>query len=134
MDVWTINNYLYLYLLRDLQGVLSFDHFTQTVFPCHLLHYHMQLKIMYSYQQTVLCVTGVCALPKEIGRCRAAWPRYYYNPASSQCEKFIYGGCRGNANNFHSQEACMEYCKPEPADDPDQDEREKWYKSVLGFI
>jgi len=26
--------------------------------------------------------------------------RYYFNRATQQCEKFMYGGCFGNENNF----------------------------------
>ena len=42
----------------------------------------------------------VCKLPKVVGPCRARFPRYFYNSATGDCEKFFYGGCRGNANNF----------------------------------
>ena len=34
--------------------------------------------------------------------------RYYHN--NGKCEQFIYGGCRGNANNFGSQEDCEARC------------------------
>ena len=34
--------------------------------------------------------------------------RYYHN--NGKCEQFIYGGCRGNANNFASLEACEARC------------------------
>ena len=32
-------------------------------------------------------------------------PRFYHN--AGKCEQFIYGGCRGNENNFASLEACQ---------------------------
>nr|Q9TWG0.1 RecName: Full=KappaPI-actitoxin-Avd3b; Short=KappaPI-AITX-Avd3b; AltName: Full=Kunitz-type serine protease inhibitor kalicludine-1; Short=AsKC1 [Anemonia sulcata]AAB35413.1 kalicludine 1, AsKC1 [Anemonia sulcata=sea anemones, toxin, Peptide, 58 aa] [Anemonia sulcata] len=51
-----------------------------------------------------------CLLPMDVGRCRASHPRYYYNSSSKRCEKFIYGGCRGNANNFHTLEECEKVC------------------------
>lgn len=34
----------------------------------------------------------ICKLPAKTGPCRAHMPRYFYNPTSSSCEKFIYGG------------------------------------------
>ena len=43
---------------------------------------------------------SVCNLPKVVGRCRAAFRRYYFDSASGHCKLFIYGGCGGNANNF----------------------------------
>jgi hypothetical protein len=54
---------------------------------------------------------NICLLPKVIGRCRALILRYYYNPKTRSCEKFYYGGCGGNANNFETQEACEKTCK-----------------------
>ena len=52
----------------------------------------------------------VCELPPSPGPCRAAFRRYFYNSTSEQCEQFIYGGCRGNANNFETQESCIAGC------------------------
>ncbi|XP_067122223.1 papilin-like [Centruroides vittatus] len=51
-----------------------------------------------------------CHLKPEPGMCLAYMPRYYYNAKTRKCEKFIYGGCGGNANNFESQEACESKC------------------------
>jgi len=51
-----------------------------------------------------------CTLPMDGGPCRALKPRYYHN--NGKCEQFIYGGCRGNANNFASLEACEARCVP----------------------
>lgn len=39
---------------------------------------------------------SVCNLPKEIGRCKAAMFRTYYNAQTKKCEEFIYGGCGSN--------------------------------------
>nr|ABO31437.1 venom protease inhibitor precursor [Oxyuranus scutellatus] len=51
-----------------------------------------------------------CHLPPNPGPCRAAIPRFYYNPHSKQCEKFIYGGCHGNANSFKTPDECNYTC------------------------
>lgn len=42
----------------------------------------------------------VCEQPKIVGPCEAEFPRYYFNRQTEKCEKFTYGGCQGNENNF----------------------------------
>ncbi|XP_068732690.1 papilin-like isoform X2 [Montipora capricornis] len=56
----------------------------------------------------------ICGLPSETGPCRAYFPRYLYNKTSEKCEKFIYGGCAGNSNNFPTLELCQEKCQEMP--------------------
>uniref|UniRef100_A0A670ZTE7 BPTI/Kunitz inhibitor domain-containing protein n=1 Tax=Pseudonaja textilis TaxID=8673 RepID=A0A670ZTE7_PSETE len=55
-------------------------------------------------------VTEFCHLPAEPGPCRAKITRFYYNSDSKQCEKFIYGGCQGNANRFRTYDECHRTC------------------------
>ena len=45
-------------------------------------------------------VNPVCQLPMEAGPCYALMPRFFFNFETRRCEQFIYGGCRGNKNNF----------------------------------
>ena len=54
-----------------------------------------------------------CLLPKVTGRCKAANRRFYFNKETSKCEKFIYGGCGGNANNFGTMADCQKHCSTE---------------------
>ncbi|XP_067000204.2 kappaPI-actitoxin-Avd3c [Anabrus simplex] len=54
----------------------------------------------------------LCLLPYDVGPCRAGMPRYYYNAATNICERFTYGGCRGNENNFRTPKECVETCMP----------------------
>lgn len=51
-----------------------------------------------------------CRLPAKVGLCRAAFPKFYYNSTSMSCERFTYGGCDGNGNNFDTKEKCEETC------------------------
>ncbi|KAJ8253121.1 hypothetical protein GJAV_G00209350 [Gymnothorax javanicus] len=56
-----------------------------------------------------------CHLDDEPGPCRGLVPRYFFNRSSGECERFFYGGCFGNANNFRSREQCQARChKREP--------------------
>lgn len=45
-----------------------------------------------------------------MGRCRAAFQRWWYNRRTNQCERFIYGGCGGNQNNFETRDECERQC------------------------
>ena len=49
-------------------------------------------------------------MPKVVGECLASFPRYFYNQETNRCELFIYGGCRGNGNNFADINECEEKC------------------------
>eukprot|EP00105_Crassostrea_gigas_P046160 XP_019930308.1 PREDICTED: eppin-like isoform X1 [Crassostrea gigas] len=51
-----------------------------------------------------------CYLPKVVGPCRAGFRRWWYNRRTKKCEKFMYGGCGGNGNNFRTKRQC-ERCK-----------------------
>ncbi|CAL1266706.1 unnamed protein product [Larinioides sclopetarius] len=55
-----------------------------------------------------------CQLEKEVGPCRASLTRYFYNYRTRQCEKFKYGGCRGNKNNFKTIDECQVICGGDP--------------------
>jgi hypothetical protein len=57
-------------------------------------------------------VISMCSLASEPGPCKAALPRWSYRPATGECERFVYGGCGGNANNFETREACLRSCAP----------------------
>ncbi|KAL8179836.1 UNVERIFIED_CONTAM: hypothetical protein K2H54_073377 [Gekko kuhli] len=52
----------------------------------------------------------ICRLPVNRGRCRDHKVRYFYNHTKKTCEKFIYRGCRGNRNRFHTLEECHSNC------------------------
>ncbi|KAM6454643.1 BPTI/Kunitz domain-containing protein-like [Liasis olivaceus] len=63
----------------------------------------------------------ICRLPKEEGDCTEYQPRWFYNWTAGTCERFNYGGCGGNENNFEIFQLCLSRCtRPErcllPAD------------------
>ncbi|XP_016318283.1 kunitz-type protease inhibitor 1b [Sinocyclocheilus anshuiensis] len=69
-----------------------------------------------SAQVTLLVLTPEqserhCLAPKKVGPCRGSFPRWHYNAASSKCEKFIFGGCKENNNNYLSEQECLNACK-----------------------
>nr|XP_020666286.1 tissue factor pathway inhibitor [Pogona vitticeps] len=52
-----------------------------------------------------------CLLENDPGVCRGLITRYFYNRESLKCEKFLYGGCLGNQNNFRSLKECQDTCQ-----------------------
>lgn len=52
----------------------------------------------------------ICNFEPDVGACRGSYKRFYYNPTKQYCETFEYGGCRGNQNNFLTNEICMSIC------------------------
>ncbi|GCB78354.1 hypothetical protein scyTo_0019396 [Scyliorhinus torazame] len=51
-----------------------------------------------------------CYAVAETGKCRAAFPRWYYDPRTQSCNRFTYGGCGGNKNNYEDHNACLDRC------------------------
>lgn len=51
-----------------------------------------------------------CLTPMKVGPCRGSFPRWHFNAASGVCEKFMFGGCKPNDNNYVSQQECSEAC------------------------
>lgn len=52
-----------------------------------------------------------CLLPSAHGSCTDWAAHWYFIASVGQCNRFWYGGCHGNANNFVSEEECMSSCR-----------------------
>ncbi|GBL77947.1 Kunitz-type U1-aranetoxin-Av1a [Araneus ventricosus] len=53
---------------------------------------------------------GRCTLPADKGPCDAILTRYYYDKDTKACVEFLYGGCKGNRNNFKQKDECEKAC------------------------
>jgi hypothetical protein len=58
----------------------------------------------------IFIVAALCQSEKEVGPCRGYYPRWYFDPLSEECQQFVFGGCRGNRNNFEGKEECEKTC------------------------
>ena len=63
-------------------------------------------------QSLTWCISSKdpCSESKKEGPCKAAIDRYYFNSETKKCEKFKWGGCYANGNNFQSKDSCTEIC------------------------
>ncbi|KAG6465617.1 hypothetical protein O3G_MSEX015268 [Manduca sexta] len=52
----------------------------------------------------------LCTLPAAIGDCADYRERWYYDTREKSCQRFYYGGCAGNGNNFATQAECEGRC------------------------
>ncbi|RVE55288.1 hypothetical protein evm_000186 [Chilo suppressalis] len=50
-----------------------------------------------------------CLQPVDPGPCKVYTPRFAYS-RDGGCQRFIYGGCKGNDNNFETYEECERAC------------------------
>ncbi|XP_071834612.1 uncharacterized protein [Apostichopus japonicus] len=62
----------------------------------------------YQNRRRVECEQEPCTLPLKPGKCRAHFERWSFQ--NDECIPFIYGGCKGNANNFATEEECLLTC------------------------
>ncbi|XP_041429226.1 papilin isoform X2 [Xenopus laevis] len=53
----------------------------------------------------------ICLLPSATGPCADWSTRWYFVPEVGKCNRFWYGSCHGNKNNFATEEECMSSCR-----------------------
>ncbi|XP_067860582.1 tissue factor pathway inhibitor 2 isoform X2 [Heptranchias perlo] len=94
-----------------------YNRYTQTCEPFQYggckgnLNNFETLKLCSSHCQGIKKVPKTCRLEADTGPCRASFTRYFYNFTTGQCERFSYGGCYGNDNNFRNMFSCHQKCE-----------------------
>lgn len=66
--------------------------------------------VYYRFLISVCTEPEICHLKPDGGLCRAHFDKYYFDPENNKCDTFVYGGCKGNQNNFETEEECLEFC------------------------
>ncbi|XP_060752252.1 protein AMBP [Tachysurus vachellii] len=56
-----------------------------------------------------------CKGVPDPGPCFGMLHRYHYNSSIMTCQRFDYGGCMGNQNNFLTEKECLQTCRTEAA-------------------
>uniref|UniRef100_A0A8C7NLK0 BPTI/Kunitz inhibitor domain-containing protein n=1 Tax=Oncorhynchus mykiss TaxID=8022 RepID=A0A8C7NLK0_ONCMY len=51
-----------------------------------------------------------CFFKQDKGGCENYTLKWYFDTTQSECSRFWYGGCGGNANRFETQETCEGLC------------------------
>lgn len=49
-------------------------------------------------QATFTYLGNPCEMKKDVGKCKAKKPMFYFDAKTSLCKLFFFGGCGGNAN------------------------------------
>ncbi|XP_039603436.1 low-density lipoprotein receptor-related protein 11 isoform X1 [Polypterus senegalus] len=58
-------------------------------------------------------LADLCMALPDTGPCKGIFSRWYFDASSGKCQHFIYGGCKGNQNNFLQEIDCISRCVKE---------------------
>ncbi|XP_042298355.1 low-density lipoprotein receptor-related protein 11 isoform X2 [Sceloporus undulatus] len=61
-------------------------------------------------KQTAGFIPEQCLMRPDAGPCNGHFPRWHFDEFSGTCIHFIYGGCKGNENNFLQESDCLTGC------------------------
>ncbi len=65
---------------------------------------------LFPMEENVKDLKERCRLKPDSGPCKAIFWRYFFNPETQKCEKFVYGGCEGTVP-FETKEECVALCE-----------------------
>ena len=80
---------------------ISFSYDGRSIFRCINIIF-----LLFLYKD----LTAYCLSAPNKGPCKARNPRFYFDHEDNKCKKFIYGGCKGNKNNYQTKDDCIETC------------------------
>ncbi|CAH0556809.1 unnamed protein product [Brassicogethes aeneus] len=93
--------------------------FDKDLGACRLLEYGgcPGNKNRFSTEQECLSSCGIvnkddekCSLPLMRGPCGGNFTKWYFDKNDQKCKKFLYGGCKGNYNQFEDKVDCESDC------------------------
>ncbi|KAM4600729.1 collagen alpha-6(VI) chain-like isoform 2-T2 [Polymixia lowei] len=61
-------------------------------------------------EQSHVPTKDVCLLAQDVGGCHNYTMKWFFDTEQSECSRFWFGGCGGNANRFETQEQCENLC------------------------
>ncbi|KAH0622379.1 hypothetical protein JD844_024637 [Phrynosoma platyrhinos] len=61
-------------------------------------------------KQTTGFIPEQCLMSPDAGPCNGHFPRWHFDEFLGTCIHFIYGGCKGNGNNFLQESDCLAEC------------------------
>ncbi|KAM3873541.1 LOW QUALITY PROTEIN: collagen alpha-6(VI) chain [Diretmus argenteus] len=61
-------------------------------------------------EQTDVRTKDACYLRQDVGDCQNYTVAWSFDSEQSECSRFWYGGCGGNANRFETEEECQNFC------------------------
>ena len=94
-------------MLKSLISLPSTYMYVNDIHVCQLDHDYI---ICFKTFLFLVGKLSICYLEKKVGPCKAAIPRYYHSTYTGKCEKFTWGGCKPNENNFKTLMECEKSC------------------------